>query len=272
MITFIVFCCLSLLTCILAAQFLLEPGWQYLWLPLLYLLCFFACAAVFIVVMCLSALFVSKKKTYHRPSAFYHWVQMRIIELLCILCLVRVRVKGKENIPSEGVFYLVGNHLSLFDPMLESMILKDKPFAFISKPENFKIPFIGRILHRNFYLPIDRENNRNALLTMTKAIEMLTKWGYSIGIYPEGHRNKNKVDLLPFHAGSFRVPLKAKVPVLLAVIDGAELISQRKFWHPVTVDIRFIALVDTQAYSDTQALSDHCRQLIQDDLQKHAAR
>ncbi len=258
MTTFILFNLTAFVSTVLMAIFRLEPGWQYAWLPLVYVASYYAVLIVFVFLACFSGLFVSKRKTYSHRSLFYHWIQVRIIECLCMLCLVRVKVTGKAIVPKEGAFYLVGNHQSQFDPMLAYMILKKHRFAFISKPENFKIPLVGRIMHRNLFLPIDRENNRNALLTMTKAIEMLSR-NYSVGIYPEGHRNKTDETLLPFHAGSFRVPLKAKVPVLIAVVDGAKEISRRKWLHPVTVRFRFVELVAPERFADTQALSDYCR-------------
>lgn len=271
MITFIVLNLLSLLSSILLAVFAMSTPCQYAWLPLIFIGFVTAYAAAFILLMCFTSLFVSKKKVYTKRSSYYLWIQTRIIEILCIFCLVRVRVKGLDIVPKDRPFYLVGNHQSFFDPMLASMILRRWRFAFISKPENFKIPFIGRILHRNGYLAIDRENNRNALLTMSKAIEMMSKQGYSIGIYPEGHRNKTDEALLPFHAGSFRVAFKAKAPVLIAVIDDARILSRRKFLYPVCIDFRFVELVETEPFNnDTQALSDYCRQRILDDLAAHA--
>lgn len=271
MISFISFNLLALLSCLHVAFKAMDAACQYLWLPLLYIGFYYAYMIVFILMMCLSSLFVSKKKSYSDINPFYHWIQVRIIEVLCMLCLVRLKVKGLDIVPKDRPFYLVGNHQSIFDPMLTSMILRKWRFIFISKPENFKIPFIGRIMHRNLYLPIDRENNRNALLTMSKAIEMLHKNHISVGIYPEGHRNKTDDALLPFHAGSFRVPLKAKVPVLLAVIDGANRLSRRKFLYPLKVEIRFVEVVETESFNnDTQALSNYCRQRILNDLAAHA--
>ena len=271
MISFLTFNFLALASCLFIGIFSMESPGQFLWLPLIYIGFYYAYIVLFILMMFVSSLFVSKKKNYTDIHPFYHWIQVRIIEVLCMLCLVRLKVKGMEIVPKDRPFYLVGNHQSIFDPMLTSMILKKWRFIFISKPENFKIPFIGRVLHRNGYLAIDRENNRNALITMSRAIELMSKQGYSIGIYPEGHRNKTDDVLLPFHAGSFRVPLKAKVPVLIAVIDGADRLSRRKFLYPQTVEIRFVEVVETESFNnDTQSLSDYCRQRILNDLAAHA--
>lgn len=267
MITFLIFNLLALATTLFAAFHCMPGTCSYAWLPLIYIGTYYAFMLIFIVLLCSTAVFVSKKKSYSQTHPFYVWAQMRIIEVLCMLCLVRVKMKGLDIVPKDRPFYLVGNHQSFIDPLLTSYILRKWPFVFISKPENFAIPFIGRIMHRNLYLAIDRENNRNALITMSKAIDMLSKQHYSVGIYPEGHRNKTADTLLPFHAGSFRVPLKAKAPVLITVVDGANRLSKRKFLYPVTVEVRFIELLETDSFNnDTQSLSDYCRQRMLKDL------
>ena len=96
----------------------------------------------------------------------------------------------------------VGNHRSNFDPIIEWLVLKPWDIAFISKDENFKIPFFGRIIRKCCFMPIDRENPRKALRTINKASDLLQSGEVSIGVYPEGTRSKTG-ELLPFHDGVF---------------------------------------------------------------------
>lgn len=98
----------------------------------------------------------------------------------------------------------VGNHRSNFDPIIEWLVLKPWDIAFISKGENFKIPFFGRIIRKCCFMPIDRENPRKALRTINKASDLLQSGEVSIGVYPEGTRSKTG-ELLPFHDGVFHI-------------------------------------------------------------------
>ena len=103
----------------------------------------------------------------------------------------------------------VGNHRSNFDPIIEWLVLKPWDIAFISKGENFKIPFFGRIIRKCCFMPIDRENPRKALRTINKASDLLQSGEVSIGVYPEGTRSKTG-ELLPFHDGVFHIAKKAR--------------------------------------------------------------
>lgn len=119
----------------------------------------------------------------------------------------------------------VGNHRSNFDPIIEWLVLKPWDIAFISKGENFKIPFFGRIIRKCCFMPIDRENPRKALRTINKASDLLQSGEVSIGVYPEGTRSKTG-ELLPFHDGVFHIAKKAGTPIVVMSIRGTEQIHK----------------------------------------------
>lgn len=85
---------------------------------------------------------------------------------------IRVYTSGLEKIPKNQKLMFVGNHRSNFDPIIEWLVLKPWDIAFISKGENFKIPFFGRIIRKCCFMPIDRENPRKALRTINKASDV----------------------------------------------------------------------------------------------------
>ena len=75
----------------------------------------------------------------------------------------REQDKARHNqIQNHGVEPVSYTHL-------EWLVLKPWDIAFISKGENFKIPFFGRIIRKCCFMPIDRENPRKALRTINKA-------------------------------------------------------------------------------------------------------
>ena len=96
---------------------------------------------------------------------------------------IRVYTSGLEKIPKNQKLMFVGNHRSNFDPIIEWLVLKPWDIAFISKGENFKIPFFGRIIQKCCFMPIDRENPRKALRTINKASDLLQSGEVSIGVY-----------------------------------------------------------------------------------------
>ena len=59
--------------------------------------------------------------------------------------------------------------------------------------------------------------------SFTKAAELMKNDVVSVGVYPEGTRNRDG-SLLPFHDGVFIIARKADVPIVVATIDGTEKI------------------------------------------------
>ena len=112
--------------------------------------------------------------------------------------------------------------------------LKGWKIAFVSKPEDLKVPFFGRIIRRCCFLPIDREDPRKAIVTINKAANLLKGQEVSVGIYPEGTRSKTG-QLLPFHNGVFKIAQKAGTPIVVLSITGTEKICTRTPFQPTDV-------------------------------------
>lgn len=71
-------------------------------------------------------------------------------------------------------------------------------------------------------MAIDRENPRNAMVTINKAAKLIENDECSVAVWPKGTRSKNK-QLLPFHNGIFKIAHKAKVPVVIVAINGTDV-------------------------------------------------
>ena len=67
-------------------------------------------------------------------------------------------------------------------------------------------------------MAIDRENPRNAVKAVDNAANLMKSNEASIGIYPEGTRNKTDQELLPFHHGAAMMSIKCKTPIIPIVI------------------------------------------------------
>ena len=184
-------------------------------LPFLYLL--------FLGVCCI---FVDPKKQYDKNSPFYRFLLDSATAAAMKLLRIRVHISGIEKIPKDTKVLFVSNHRSNFDPIVTWYALKRWKIAFVSKPSNFNIPFFGRIIRKCCFMPIDREDPRNAIVTINKAAKLLKQQEVSIGIYPEGTRSKT-CELLPFHNGVFKIAQKAQAPIAVLCVTGTENISNR---------------------------------------------
>jgi 1-acyl-sn-glycerol-3-phosphate acyltransferase len=182
-------------------------------------------------------LFVNLNTDVPKPTKFNAWLEKEMAQLVCIYVGTKSVIHGEEKIPEDTRFLMISNHRSNMDPFYVLAWMSKYNIAFISKFENFKIPFIGKLMHLCCHLPIDRENARNALKTINRAAKYIRDDIVSFMIYPEGHRTKKK-EMLPFHAGSLKIAQKAGVPIVVTSIAGTEKIFHRPFHRTkVTMDI-----------------------------------
>lgn len=203
------------------------------------------------------ALLVDPNKEYNTHSRFYRNILNFSTGVVFWLGRVHFEVSGMEKVPADGRFLLVSNHKSNFDPLACWYIFRKYDIAFISKPANFKIPFFGRMIRKCCFMAIDRENARNALETIHRAVTLLDHDVVSIGAYPEGTRNKAPgYDLLPFRPGLLKIAQKAKVPIVVISMKGTPDI--RYFFRRNTVRLHVLETIPVEEVTacTTNALTD----------------
>ena len=191
-------------------------------------------------------------------------IVVRVIGLLCWAGRLRIHVKGWENLPA-GRFLLVGNHRSSYDPIATVWALSRRKvdMAFITKPENMKLPLV-RYIHMANYLVIDREDPRKAVGTINAAADLLARDVVNMGVYPEGTRSKG-VGMLEFHNAVFKIAKKADVPIVTAAVTGTEKIHENFPWRHTDVTLDLCATIDREevAASTTKQLGERVRALLQ---------
>lgn len=136
-------------------------------------------------------------------------------------------VEGNEHFAAlRGPALIVANHTSRFDTVIVLGLLPDELYgrvAVAAAADRFykdaiKGPWIS--LRYNAF-PIARGGGSAALAYS----EWLLQCGWSILIFPEGHRSRTG-ELLPFHPGPAILALRQHVPVLPIYIQGAGEILQ----------------------------------------------
>lgn len=222
-------------------------SWALVWrLPLLYLLSVAAVTAAYWLLLWLASLMIPRKKEYDRPSRLYAALLNSGYRFLYEAAGARVHVTGLEKLPADGRYVLISNHLSNFDNMIQSACLRSTRLAFISKPENFRIPIGGRMIRRCCYLPIDRSDARSSALTLKRASELLKTGAVdAIGVYPEGHRGHG-CELQPMHAACMNVAAWANVPIVVATIAGTEKIHRNFPFRRTDVFFDILGTIDAR--------------------------
>ena len=127
---------------------------------------------------------------------------------------VKFSVTGEENLPTEGGFLLVSNHLSNVDPLCLCWYFMKRNTAvrFLAKKSMFSVPVFGWIIKGMGLIPVNRDSNPSAVLAPTR--EAL-KAGEVVGIYPEGTLTRDP-DQWPmeFKSGAARLALDTGVTVI----------------------------------------------------------
>ena len=228
-----------------------------------------ALTVLFVLFAAAVSLFIDTKWPREKQNQLCRHIISLGGEICCFYCGVRVHVNGKEKIPTEGRFLFVANHRSLFDPLTVFHALREYNIAFISKPSNMKLPVLGRIAAGDCFLPIDRENDREALKSILCAADYLKRDLCSICIYPEGTRSKTR-RMLPFHHGSFKIAQRAHVPLVIAAVSGTDTVKKNILRRHTDVHIDVLECIPAEEVraETTAALSDHASEIIAAALEK----
>ena len=202
-LAFVTMFCLNLSLLALCAAFV---GYAIVLAVLAFLFLWAVCSAV------------DMEKEQEEDNKFYRTVMNLYISALKTL-LIRVHTQGLEKIPTEGRFVLVCNHLALPDPCLLLAAFPNSELAFITKKENQSLFLIAQIMHKILCQPIDRENDRAALKTILKCIQLIKEDKVNIAVFPEGYCSLDgKVH--PFRSGVFKIAQKTNVPIVVCTLKG----------------------------------------------------
>jgi 1-acyl-sn-glycerol-3-phosphate acyltransferase len=247
--------------------------WTDFWkVLLLFVGSYWAWFVVVIIFAFFVTLPINTKKPVKKSNKFYTWLFNFINGWIIDTAGVKLKVTGLEKVDPNTSYLFVYNHRSNFDSQIVPRLFKKHKILLISKPENIKIPIAGKCIHAAGFLPIDRDNDRKAIETILKAANNIKK-GHSIHICPEGTRNKDGVDLLPFKNGGFKAAQRAKAPIALIAINGTEKIHKNFPFKRTVVhfDIVDVLSAEQALAMSTQEIGDHAMQVIQAKIDEYKA-
>jgi 1-acyl-sn-glycerol-3-phosphate acyltransferase len=175
--------------------------------------------------------------------------------------LWRCRVIGRDRLPWKGPAVIVVNHLSLVDILVLHGLFR--PFKWVSKASNFRIPFLGWNMALNGYVPITRGAADSARRMLARCRELLGK-GCPVLFFPEGTRSANG-ELQPFKDGAFRLAKETGVPVIPVAMSGTyETLPKHGIVLRNRMDavIEVLEPIDPAGYPNAAALREAARGAI----------
>ena len=245
-----------LLSLILAASLLSSVGaclgggcfesLAWLWvLPLSFVGSFLGLLVLALLFLVAVILPLDSKAQRTDDSRFYRTLTNWYIELIVTVLPLHIEVEGLEKRPESGRFMLVSNHLHEIDPAIMMRYFPKAQLAFIAKKEVEDMFLVGKILPQLMSQFIDRENDREALKTIVRCIQLLKEDKVSIGVFPEGGIN-NQRKLKHFRPGVFKIAQKAKVPIVVCTLrDTHKAIGTILKLKRATVTLHILDVVTT---------------------------
>jgi 1-acyl-sn-glycerol-3-phosphate acyltransferase len=210
---------------------------------------------VALLVWALTAPFDRRKRALHRFTCWwaslYTWVNP----------LWPVTIDGRERIAPDDTYVMVANHLSFLDILVLFRLFTH--FTWVSKEENFTVPFVGWNMRLNGYIPL-RRGDRRSVREMMAACDRALRRGTSVMMFPEGTRSRSG-ELQDFKPGAFELALRNAVPVLPIVIEGTHrALPKRGFVlqgrHPIRITV--LEPLSADGVRDPAALAEHVRGVI----------
>jgi 1-acyl-sn-glycerol-3-phosphate acyltransferase len=200
--------------------------------------------------------------------------QHRIAQVWARACLrisgARLVVGGSEHLRASSVAVYAANHTSYMDT---PVVFGTLPFQFriLAKKELWSMPFIGWYLNRSGQIPVDTDNPRATLSSLSAGVKAL-KSGMSLFIFPEGSRTPDG-ELKTFLSGAAYLAIRAQVPVVPIALSGVYdlLPIHASHFFPCQVSLTAGAPIDTAGMTirQTDELTERLRNAIAAMLQKH---
>src|SRR5574338_721331 len=187
---------------------------------------------VAVLVFALTAPFDGRRRLLHLFTCFwaslYSWLNPAW----------PLRIEGREPIDPHETYVMVSNHLSLLDILVLFRLFVH--FKWVSKVENFRVPFIGWNMRLNGYVPLKR-GDKASIVEMLRACDRILAEGNSIMMFPEGTRSPTG-RLRAFKPGAFELALRNRRPLLPILIEGtADALPKRGFVlrgrHPLRITV-----------------------------------
>ncbi|HVW77525.1 MAG TPA: lysophospholipid acyltransferase family protein [Alloacidobacterium sp.] len=162
-----------------------------------------------------------------------------------------VTLLGAENLRKHKVAVYACNHLSYMDT---PVIFSNLPFQFriVARHDLWKLPFIGWHLNRSGQIPVNVDNPRASIASLSGAVRTL-KSGMPLFIFPEGGRSRSGHPSAFLNGPAF-MAIRAQVPMVpMALIGTHELLPiHTGQFYPVPITLAVGEPIETTHYSMRQ--------------------
>ena len=204
-----------------------------------------------------------EKYTEEQRYALVH----HVIYLMNKTGKITTEAYGLENLPQEGGYMMYPNHQGKYD-VLGIMYTHKKPCSFVMDKNKSHTILVREFCDLVQGKRLEKDNPRQGITIINQVADDVAA-GKRYILFPEGgykFNNKNKV--CDFKAGSFKIALKSKAPIIpITLIDSYKVFNS---FHvgPLTTPVHYLKPIMYEEYKDlkTQEIAELVKQRIQEKI------
>lgn len=174
---------------------------------------------------------------------------------------------GLENLPKEGGYMMYPNHQGKYDVM-GIMYTHKEPCSFVMDKRKSHTILVREFCDLVQAKRLEKDNPRQGI-TIINDVAKDVAAGKKYILFPEGgYKFNNKNRVYDFKAGSFKIALKSKAPIVpIALIDSYKVFNS---FHvgPITTYVHYLKPITYDEYKDmkTTEIAELVKQRIQDKI------
>lgn len=197
-------------------------------------------------VICLFSIpFIFLRKSWAMASGKFCFALM--LFMLKVICGIKVKVEGEENIPQQKNFILAAKHLSAWETFFFAYYFSIP--VYIVKRSLMHIPVFGWYMERTGMIGINRKGGASVIEQISAAaFDVIERQKRTLIIFPQGTRTpideSYTLTRYPYRRGI--VAMCSRVPetkILLAAHNGVQFFGKGFFSlkKPGTIIVKFLS-------------------------------
>lgn len=190
------------------------------------------------------------------------------VRLMKMTGAIKTQAFGLDNLPKEGGYMMYPNHQGKYDA-LGIIYTHKKPCSLVMDKAKSNTILVKEFIDLLEGKRLDKKDVRQALTIINEVSEEVKKGKIYI-LFPEGgydFNNRNRV--CDFKAGSFKIALKTKAPIVpVALIDSYKVFNSA-WLGPVTTQVHYLKPITYEEYRGlkTQEIASMVRDRISDKIE-----
>ena len=175
-------------------------------------------------------------------TPMFSFLKLTVVPLLHVL--FRIRVEGREHIPTDRTYVLIANHLNWLDSFAILAAFPAEPRVhflgdttlLVTRKVQWALKSVGG------FIPVNRKARPDTVLF--EHVNRCLQRGGVVALYPEGNYGPAEGEIMPFKKGFAHFAIDNHVAVLPVALSGTQ-----DLWLRKTVRLIIGPIIDTTGHS-----------------------